>query len=155
MIEQMTDLKYKPENVSPPGYTLQDILEDRGMTQAEFAARIGHTVKMVNEIIKGKAPIIPETAIQFERVLGVSAEFWNKREVIYRTYIAKKKEATSLKRKGRSQWLKQFPIKEMLQRKLLFAENNEESSLIIALLNFFGVATLNNHIPFTRVIQSN
>jgi len=60
--------QYVPDVVSPPGETLLEILEDRGMSQAELAERTGRPKKTINEIIKGKAALTPETAIQLERV---------------------------------------------------------------------------------------
>jgi len=81
--------EYRPDTVSPPGETLMETLEMRGMTQADLAARTGRTTKLVNEIIKGKAPITSDTALQLERVLGVPAEFWNNRERQYREAISR------------------------------------------------------------------
>ena len=61
---------YRPDNVSIPGETLLDLIEERGMTQVELAERTGRPLKTINEIINGKAAITSETAIQFERTLG-------------------------------------------------------------------------------------
>lgn len=72
--------QYVPDYVSPPGETLQEILEERGISQAELAERTGRPKKTISEIINGKAAITPKTALQLERVLGVSASFWNNRE---------------------------------------------------------------------------
>ncbi len=47
MIEQ-TKLVYRPDRVSPPGDTLADILEERGMSQAELAERTGRPLKTIN-----------------------------------------------------------------------------------------------------------
>ena len=76
--------QYTPDYVSPPGETLQEVLEERGMSQAELAERTGRPKKTINEIINGKAAITPETALQLERVLGIPASFWNNRERRYR-----------------------------------------------------------------------
>lgn len=59
-----------------PGETLGEALDERGMSQAEFARRTGLSAKHVNLIIKGKAGYSAEVAIRMERVLGISAEFW-------------------------------------------------------------------------------
>src|SRR2546426_845397 len=83
-MNEMVRTQYAPDVVSPPGETLQEILESRGMSQAELAERTGRPKKTINEIVKGKAAITPETAIQLERVLGIPAEFWNNRERQYR-----------------------------------------------------------------------
>jgi len=129
---------YKPDRISPPGDTLLELLEEKEMLQVDLARRIGRPVKTINEIIKGKAAITSETAIQLERALGVSAEFWNKREANYRAYIASQKELDRLNvQKG---WIKQFPIKEMIKRGWLQC-SDDITDQMINLLNFFGVAT--------------
>ena len=88
--------QYVPDVVSPPGETLLEILEDRGMSQAELAERTGRPKKTINEIIKGKAALTPETAIQLERVLGTPASFWNNREQNYRDWLARQEERKAL-----------------------------------------------------------
>lgn len=130
---------YRPDNVSAPGETLADLLDERAMTQAELAERTGRPLKTINEIVKGKTAITPETAIQFERVLGTPAEFWNQREANYRAFLARKKEAESLAtNKG---WLKQFPLKEMIKRGWVQDCGNDYTMQTICILNFFGVAS--------------
>ena len=86
--------QYEPDFVSPPGETLLETIEALGMTQADLAERTGRPRKVINEIIKGKAPITPDTALQLERVLGVTAHFWNNREHLYREYLARTEERT-------------------------------------------------------------
>jgi HTH-type transcriptional regulator / antitoxin HigA len=76
--------------VTPPGYTLKDMLEERKMSQATLARVMRRPLKTINEIIKGKAAIIPETAIGLEAVLGVDAEFWLIREALFRLSLARK-----------------------------------------------------------------
>ena len=82
----MVKNQYYPAEVSPPGETLLEILEERGISQADLAEGTGCPRKTINEIIKGKAAITPETALQLERVLGVPASFWNAREAQYCRY---------------------------------------------------------------------
>src|SRR5713101_9919725 len=84
--------QYAPDGVTAPGETLLEILQSRRMSQADLADRTGRPTKTINEIIKGKAAITPETALQFELVLGVPASFWNNREHQYREFLARKKE---------------------------------------------------------------
>ena len=75
--------QYKPDSVSPPGETLYELLEDFGMTQKELAERMNRPEKTINEIVKGKTAITPDTAIQLERVLGTPGHFWIQREAQY------------------------------------------------------------------------
>lgn len=46
-----------PDWVAVPGESINDLLEERGWTQADFATRTGFTTKHVNLLLKGKAPI--------------------------------------------------------------------------------------------------
>ncbi len=81
--------QYMPDYVSPPGKTLLETIEAIGMSQADLAERIGRPKKTINEIIKGKAAITQEIALQLERVLGIPASFWNNREHKYREALAR------------------------------------------------------------------
>jgi HTH-type transcriptional regulator/antitoxin HigA len=121
-----------------PGETLAEFLEDRGMSQAELARRTARPLKTINEIIKGKASITPETAIQLERVLGVTASFWNSLDANYREDLARLQERLRLERNVG--WLDLFPIREMLGRGLL-RERHDKPTQVAELLNFFGVSS--------------
>ncbi len=89
MTSNRTRNQYLPGRVSPPGETLLETLETIGMSQAELAERTGLAPKIVHKIIKGKATIVPETALQLEHVLGIPASFWNNRECHYREALAR------------------------------------------------------------------
>lgn len=135
----MTGNKYFPDYVSPPGETLKEILEGKGMTQAQLKQRAGRPGKTINEIIKGKAALTPETALQLELVLGVPASFWNERERNYREYLARKKEQKSFQH--HLGWISNFPIKEMIERKLI-PECKEKNELLPELLSYFAIASV-------------
>ena len=103
--------EYKPDTVTAPGFYIQEKLEELGITQTDLASRIGRTKKTVNEIVTGKAPIEPETALQLERVLGIPARFWNNAERQYRDHIVRQEERVRLGR--RVERLERFPVREM------------------------------------------
>lgn len=84
-------MSFKPNWASTPGETIQDILDERGLSQAWLAAKMKRPKKTINEIIKGKARLTEQTALQLEKVLGASAEFWMARETTYRIFLARKK----------------------------------------------------------------
>jgi addiction module HigA family antidote len=68
-----------PENRIPahPGeILLEEFLNPLGLSQVAFAAHIGVPVQRVNEIVRGKRGITPETAWLFAEALGTSPEFW-------------------------------------------------------------------------------
>lgn len=130
--------EYTPDSVSPPGETLLEILEDLGMTQAEFAERTGRPRKTINEIVKGKTAITSDTALQFEHVLGISAIFWNNRERRFREHISILEERERLSKQVK--WLKMFPIREMGSEGYI-EKCDIDVDKVRELLGFFGIAS--------------
>lgn len=55
---------------------LKDFLEPLEITQKELAMHVGVPVQRVNEIIRGKRGITPETAWLSAEALSTSPEFW-------------------------------------------------------------------------------
>jgi len=80
---------YQPIYISPPGDTLLETLQERNLPIAEFAERMDEPVKVIQEIIAGKALITPELALKLEQVLNIPATFWNNRERNYRETLAR------------------------------------------------------------------
>ena len=60
----------------PGEILLEEFLNPMGLTQVEFAERIGVPIQRVNEIVKGRRGVTPDTALRFEAALGASAQFW-------------------------------------------------------------------------------
>lgn len=82
-----------PDYAIPPGWLLEEYLEVRGYSQAEFARRSGCSPRLISEIIAGKALTELGTALRFEKVLGLSASVWENMESIYRLQLAREAEA--------------------------------------------------------------
>ena len=101
------NISFRPDYAMLPGATLLETLEAMGMTQAELADRMGRPKKTINEIITGKAAIIPETALQLERVLGIPASFWNNLERNYQEARARIQEENRLG--AEVSWINNFP----------------------------------------------
>src|SRR5437868_2182499 len=78
-----------PDWAIASGEFLLEVLNERGMTQSELAHRTARPMKTINEIVKGKAAITAETALQLERALGISARLWTGLETAYRDYLAR------------------------------------------------------------------
>ena len=66
------------------------------MTQKELAARLGRPAQAINEIIRAKKAITPETAIGLEKVLGIDAQFWTNLESNYRLTLARQRQRDML-----------------------------------------------------------
>ena len=129
---------YAPDYVSPPGETLEELLEDRGISQAELAERLGRPKKTINEIVQGKAAITAETALQLEHVLNVPVNFWLRREQEYREFLARQEEGAELAK--HQDWLDQLPLRAMEQQGIIRLLPDPIAQLR-ELLQFFGIAS--------------
>ena len=55
---------------------LEEFLKPLGITQSAFAVRLGVSFPRLNEIVRGKRGVTPDTALRLARVTGMSADFW-------------------------------------------------------------------------------
>jgi addiction module HigA family antidote len=60
----------------PGEMLLEELLKPLGISQSAFAIRLGVSFPRLNEIIRGKRSVTPDTALRLARVLGMSADFW-------------------------------------------------------------------------------
>jgi addiction module HigA family antidote len=68
-----------PRNRPPthPGEMLfEEFVKPLGLTQTELARSLGVSYPRLNEIVKGRRAVTPNTALRLARVLGMSADFW-------------------------------------------------------------------------------
>ena len=131
--------KFLPDYATSPGEILEETLSARGIKKKEFAERCGLSEKTVSLIIHGKNPVMPATAIQFERVLGVSAAIWNNLEAAYRLHKANSEEEEELV--SHQQWARSFPINELVRRGYM-EKPSDPADAIRRLLKFFGVGSI-------------
>lgn len=129
---------YQPDYAVPPGWVLDERLEMLGISHAEFARRCGRSPKLVSDIIAGKAPVEPETALQFEKVLGVDAGIWLGIEADYRLHQARKVRANAAAQLV--EWSRSFPIDELVNRGAMEWPTGEADA-VDKVLAFFGVAS--------------
>jgi addiction module HigA family antidote len=68
-----------PDNRIPthPGEVLlEEFLNPLGITQVGLAAHLGVPVQRINELIRGKRGVTPETAWLLAQALDTTPEFW-------------------------------------------------------------------------------
>lgn len=136
----MSNLHYKPESVSPPGETLNDLIDERGLSQKVLGLRLGRSDKNLSQVINGKAPISPELALDLERVLGTPARFWLEREARYQEWVSRQNAPNPTE--DDLEWARSFTYSKM-------AENNwvqpttKVQEKFQNLLTFFGVVDRN------------
>ena len=74
MAKSLRDPKRRPTH---PGAILrEDVLPALGMTQAEFAKRLGVSRLTVSELINEKRAVSPDMAMRLGRLLGNGPEVW-------------------------------------------------------------------------------
>lgn len=122
-----------------PGLTLSEILESLDMSQVNLSKRISKPEAAISEIINGTKAITPETAIQLERALGVSASFWNNLETNYRELLARKSANDSLNNEFEN--ARSYPYAEMAKKGWVKQTRKIEEK-VSNLLNFFAVDSL-------------
>lgn len=96
---------------TPPGATIKEQLNDRGMSQKEFAARMDMSEKHISKLINGDVQLTPETAVRLEMVLGIPAKFWNHLEATYREKIIKAEAENAMD--ADTEIARRFPYSEM------------------------------------------
>jgi len=55
---------------------LEEFIKPLELTQTELAQSLGVSYPRLNEIIKGRRAVTPDTALRLSQVLGMSADFW-------------------------------------------------------------------------------
>ena len=75
----------------PPGETIREQLESRGMSQKEFSKRMDMSEKHISHLINGKVELTHDVALRLETVLGLPAKYWNNLEAQYREKEARVK----------------------------------------------------------------
>ena len=131
--------QYQPDYAVPPGWVLQERLEVNGLSHAEFARRCGRSAKLVSEIIAGKAPIEPETALQFEKVLGVDASIWLGVESAFQLHKARAQEEASASKYAN--WIRSLPVRELVEIGAVLKPDSEADALA-KFLAFFQVGSV-------------
>ncbi len=134
----MSKLADERELLSKPGDTILETIEHIRMSQVELAERMGKTPSKINDIISGKEPITLTTALKLEKVLGIDAQFWLNREMLYREKLLRINQEETLEKY--KDWLKIQPIKELKAYGYL---KTEKVSPVMAeeCLKFYGVST--------------
>jgi HTH-type transcriptional regulator/antitoxin HigA len=131
--------KYLAPIAIHPGETLREVLESKKMSQAELSERIGLHTKTINEIIKGKKPISPNTALKLSFVFGTSENFWNTLQKNYDETVARLEFEKELE--DGKEIVPNFSAYSQLVKFELVKRTLKPKERAESLLAFFGVAS--------------
>jgi len=123
----------------PPGMTIREQLEDRKMSQKEFALRMSMTEKHISQLINGKVELTHDVAVRLETVLGLPSSFWNKLEMLYRDQEIRAKQELELEQDG--ELARKFPYREIAALEWVPKTRKIEEK-VKNLRKFFEVANL-------------
>lgn len=137
----MTETVFISDMAIPPGEYLEEVLEDAEISQAELARRMGRPPQAINEIVKGEKAITPDTALQLEQVLGVSAQIWSNLEAEFRLILAKQQLYAGIKKE--QCLVDRFPYLALSKLNLV-KSTRDKSQKVIELRKFFAVSSLKN-----------
>jgi HTH-type transcriptional regulator/antitoxin HigA len=108
-----SDTTFTPAVAFPPGEFLRDELEAREWTQEDLADVLGVSVRLVNEVIKGKRSVTVETAQRLGDAFGTGAQFWLNLESSYQLWRAKQSDSSVAKR---ARLYAKAPVRAMIKR---------------------------------------
>lgn len=67
-----------------PGEVLKfEFIEPLGLTQTQLAKHLNIPIQRINELVRGKRGVTPDTAWLLSKALGTSPEFWMNLQVNY------------------------------------------------------------------------
>jgi Zn-dependent peptidase ImmA (M78 family)/plasmid maintenance system antidote protein VapI len=129
-------MDFEPNWASPPGDTICDVLQEKGLTIENFGSLFGYNTEQVHLLLKGRVEISKEIAEQLEVTVGATANFWMRRDLQYREDLARLDEKNSIA--TAIDWLKSLPLQDMLEYNWI-PKNNSIHEKVTACLRFFDV----------------
>jgi HTH-type transcriptional regulator/antitoxin HigA len=123
-----------------PGETLQDLMEEQGLTQRDLARRADLSPKHVNQLLHGLVSLSPAVAQRLELVTGMPARMWNQLEALYQSDLQRIQARRNLAEY--STWIDAMPVKALLKRGILPEAPDDRASRVQQMLSFFGVASV-------------
>lgn len=125
----------------PPGETIKEFIDELGMTQKEFAVRMGISEKHLTQILKGAVELTRDTAEKLEVILGIETNFWMNLENSYREALERLKEPKV--QSGEEAITKEVPYSELVKGGWVPA-TRKTNEKIVNLRSFFAISNLTN-----------
>lgn len=89
-------IEYNDKIAFHPGYYIKEILDDSGLTQEDFAKRLGTTPKNFSLLIRGEQSLSIDIAMKLSRMIGTSINYWLNLQNAYDSLIAEFKSEKEL-----------------------------------------------------------
>lgn len=69
-------IEYKDKITFHPGYYIKELVDESGLTQEDFAKRLGTTPKNLSILLKGEQSLSTDMALKLSRMMGTSVSMW-------------------------------------------------------------------------------
>ena len=91
-------IEYENKVVFHPGYYIKEMVEESGLSQEDFAKRLGTTPKTLSKLVNGLQSLSIEIASKLSRMLGTTLDFWLNLQKAYDIGLAEYESAQELQR---------------------------------------------------------
>ena len=91
-------IEYNDKLVFHPGYYIKEIVDESGLTQEDFAKRLGTTPKNLSILLNGGQNLSSDIATKLSRMLGTSITYWLNLQQTYDTKLAEIQSDKELER---------------------------------------------------------
>ncbi len=132
------------ELIIHPGETIGDILEERGITQAELAARTGVSPAYVCNVISGKKDISANFAFALEYALGIPKSFWINLQAYYDAELLEATAQDSLTEEERTARSSLKDVVKYLRDSGKIAARETTNDSILSLRKALGISNIAN-----------
>ena len=89
-------IEYNDKIAFHPGYYIKEIVDASGITQEDFAKRLGTTPKNLSLLIRGEQNLSIDIAMKLSRMLKTSVNYWLNLQNAYDSLIAEFKSEEEL-----------------------------------------------------------
>lgn len=126
--------EFCPTWASPPGETVRDLAQRKGLTEAVVANALGVGETTLTRVLNGDLPITEARAERLAACVGATPRFWLAREAQYR-------DALQAIQDDSRAWVSSLPFADMAKFGWLDAANSAAGKLQQA-FTFFGVSSV-------------
>ena len=133
-------IEYNDKIAFHPGYYIKEIIDESGLTQEDYAKRLGTTPKNLSLLIRGEQSLSIDIAIKLSRLIGTSVNYWLNLQNAYDILIAEFNSEEELVKERKI--FKYFDYKFFKENYNLPDLTRQRDEQIKALRSFLKVATL-------------
>ena len=91
-------IEYNDKIAFHPGYYLKELVDESGLTQEDFAKRLGTTPKNLSILIRGEQSLSIDVATKLSRMLGTTIAYWLNLQQAYDEKLAEIQSEEELKK---------------------------------------------------------